>query len=367
MLYAYDSGWLIQAISGKITAFLMGFRLPMQKLLFALVLVFASLGPVSANMLAEAQDLFEAGKHEQAMSRVNDYLRTQPKSAEARFLKGLILVERGESAEAIDVFTSLTKDYPELPEPYNNLAVIHAAEGDYDSAREALQAALKTHPSYATAYENLGDIYAKLASEAYQQALELEKQDRGKLKVKLSLIGDLFTDESKAKPQVVAAAKPVQPAARPTPIVKKSEPIKTVATKPVPVKPVITRPVAISKPLQSMPDADHKALITQAMQSWASAWSAQDVDAYLSHYAETFKPATGSLSKWRMQRHIRLAKPAYIRIALDELKLLTLSKNRARIEVVQTYESNTYKDQSRKRFDLLLVNGQWKINREVSI
>jgi len=333
----------------------------MQKLLFAIVFICASVAHVSANTLDEAQGLFEAGKREQAMSRINDYLKTQPKNAEARFLKGLILVEQGDSDAAIEVFTALTKDYPELPEPYNNLAVIHAAEGDYDSARAALQAALKTHPSYATAYENLGDIYAKLASEAYQQALDLEKQDQGKLKVKLSLIGNLFMEEPEIKPEVVAAAQPVikQPAAKPASagIIKRAAPAAI-------AKPAVTPQ---PRPVTKKPAIDHQALITKTIQSWASAWSAQDVDAYLSHYADSFTPAMGSASKWRAQRHIRLTKPKYIRVALEKVKLLSISKNRARIELIQTYESNTYKDQSRKRMDLLLVNGQWKINREVSI
>jgi len=112
----------------------------MYKLTVVLVLIYFSVGNLWANALSDAQTLFASGKHDQAMSKVNEHLKSQPKSAEARFLKGLILVEQGDTGSAIDVFTALTRDYPELPEPYNNIAVIHAAEGDYDSARLALQA-----------------------------------------------------------------------------------------------------------------------------------------------------------------------------------------------------------------------------------
>jgi len=332
----------------------------MQKLLFIIVFVCSSAGNVSADSLAEAHTLFESGKPEQAMLKVNNYLRTKPGSAEARFLKALILVEQGNSGAAIGVFTALTRDYPELPEPYNNIAVNHAAEGDYDSARAALQAALKTHPSYATAYENLGDIYAKLASEAYQQALDLEKRDQGqgKLKVKLSLIGNLFMEEAQASSEVVAASAPVKQ--RPV-----SKPVAVVTKPPVAVRPAITE--TASKPVRASSQLNHRALITKTIQSWASAWSAQDVAAYLSYYADSFKPARGSASKWRAQRHARLTKPKYIRIALDKIKWLKIGEKDAKIELVQTYESNTYRDKSRKRFDLVRVNGQWKINREVSI
>ena len=344
----------------------------MRKLLLLSVLVCWSFGQVSASTLDEAQKLFESGQRDQAMLKVNDYLRSNPKNPEARFLKGLILVEQGKSAAAIDVFTALTRDYPELPEPYNNIAVIHAAEGDYDSARAALQAALKTHPSYATAYENLGDIYAKLASEAYQQALDLEKRDQGqgKLKVKLSLISNLFTEEPAGQPPMVASAassastanNTSNPAAPAVGVIKRPESVAV--TRPA-AKPVEKRPTA--RPVISQPSVDQASLINSTIKSWASAWSAQDVTAYLSHYADSFKPARGSASSWRKQRKDRLTKPSFIRVGLDNIRLVKINEKSARIELIQTYESNTYKDKTRKRLDLVLQEGKWKINREVSI
>jgi tetratricopeptide (TPR) repeat protein len=103
----------------------------------------------------------------------------EPRDAQARFLKAVILTEQGNSREAIDIFTRLTQDFPELPEPYNNLAVIYAAQGQYEKARAALEQSIRTQPSYATAYENLGDVYAKLASQAYDKALQLDKTNSG--------------------------------------------------------------------------------------------------------------------------------------------------------------------------------------------
>jgi tetratricopeptide (TPR) repeat protein len=80
----------------------------------------------------------------------------------------------GRPAEAIAVFSKLTEDYPELPEPYNNLAVLYARQKQYDKARTALEMAIRTYPGYATAYENLGDVHANLASQAYDKALQLD-------------------------------------------------------------------------------------------------------------------------------------------------------------------------------------------------
>ncbi|HRE18523.1 MAG TPA: tetratricopeptide repeat protein, partial [Rhodocyclaceae bacterium] len=127
-----------------------------------------------ADNLPEVQKLIKAGQFPQALTKVDAYLASRPKDAQGRFFKGLILTEMNKPAEAIAVFTKLTEDYPELPEPYNNLAVLYAQQKQFDKARTALEMAIRTHPSYAIAYENLGDIYAKLASQAYDKALQLD-------------------------------------------------------------------------------------------------------------------------------------------------------------------------------------------------
>src|SRR6266446_10717494 len=137
--------------------------------LFALVI---SALPVRADELQDIDRLLKQGQTAQALERVNQYLSQKPKDAKGRFIKGLVLVEQNKVAEAIEVFTALSRDYPQLPEPYNNLAVLYAAQGQYEKARQQLEMSIRTHPSYATAYENLGDVYTKLASQAYDRALQ---------------------------------------------------------------------------------------------------------------------------------------------------------------------------------------------------
>src|SRR6187549_1579687 len=171
-------------------------RLPMRSRIVAAVfaaLVGAGSGAwaAPADDLREAQKLYSAGKVPAAMDKVDVVLKAQPKDPQARFLKGLLLTEQKKTAEAIQTFTSLTEDYPELPEPYNNLAVLYASQGNYDKAKSALELAIHTHPSYATAHENLGDIYAQLASRAYDRALQLDKNNTA-AQVKLSMVKDLF-------------------------------------------------------------------------------------------------------------------------------------------------------------------------------
>ena len=167
-------------------------RIPLLALATALLMV-SQVQPVfAANSYEDASKLFKQGNYAGAMERVETVIAANPRDARARFLKGLILTEQNKPVEAIKVFTALTEDYPELPEPYNNLAVLYASQGQYDKARNSLEMAIRTHPSYAIAHENLGDVYAKMASEAYDKALQLDRSNAA-AQTKLAMIKDLFT------------------------------------------------------------------------------------------------------------------------------------------------------------------------------
>src|SRR6476469_6702719 len=186
----------------------------------ALLLAFAPVTTVraQADPLQEANQLFRQGQLDRAMERVNNFLSSHPKDARGRFLKGLILTEQNKPDDAIKVFAELSQDYPELPEPYNNLAVLYASQGQYDKARNSLEMAIRTHPSYATAHENLGDIYAKMASQAYDKALQLDRSNQA-AQSKLNLIKDLFSQgpRPQAKVSVAKAETTPTPVAQPVP------------------------------------------------------------------------------------------------------------------------------------------------------
>jgi len=185
---------------------------------FALLVALAPVSPVwaQADPLQEANQLFRQGQLDRALERVNSFLSSRPKDARGRFLKGLILTEQNKPDDAIKVFTELAQDYPELPEPYNNLAVLYASQGAYDKARNALEMAIRTHPSYATAHENLGDIYAKMASQAYDKALQLDRSNQA-AQSKLNLIKELFSQEARPPAKVSATKPEAAPAPQVTP------------------------------------------------------------------------------------------------------------------------------------------------------
>ncbi len=164
-----------------------------------------SVAPAHADEPQEVNALIKAGQLDAAAQRADAVLTAKPADVEMRFLKGLILTRQGKSADAVALFLKLTQDFPELPEPYNNLAVLYAAQGQYDKARAALEMAIRANPSYAVAYENLGDVYAKLATQSYDKSLQLEANNAS-AQGKLALIRDLDSYGSK-KPAAAATKK----------------------------------------------------------------------------------------------------------------------------------------------------------------
>lgn len=144
--------------------------------------------------LQHVQRLMSAGELKSALAHADAHLAKNPRDAQMRFVRGVILTEMKQTAAARDVFERLTEDFPELPEPYNNLAVLYAAEGQLDRARTLLEGALAARPDYATAHENLGDIYLQMSADAYQRASKLQPANRtvaGKLTLTRELLAKM--------------------------------------------------------------------------------------------------------------------------------------------------------------------------------
>jgi tetratricopeptide (TPR) repeat protein len=321
---------------------------------------------VQANELQDIQNLLKQGNQAQALDRANAYLVTHPKDAQVRFLKGVALTEQNKTAEAIKVFTALTEDFPELPEPYNNLAVLYASQQQYDKARQALEMAIQTHPSYATAHENLGDIYAKMASVAYDRALKLDKSNAA-AQTKLSLIKDIFPINSRqqrviakpgttpvTKPTVIAAA-PAAPAVAPAP-----------APTPIPT-PIPTPAKAPEKPVEKVekPKQDPSQAITDTVNSWAQAWSNQNVSSYLSHYAADFKTPKGEpRGEWEKFRKERVSAPKRIKVSVSALKISVKDDTHAQVTFRQHYNADTLSTTATKTLVLIKSGDKWLIQQE---
>ena len=165
----------------------MRFRLPV--FVSALVLFAAVTAPAAE--LDDIRRLADEGQQDAALRRLDERLVRDPSDVPARFLKGSILLQTGKLGEAREAFDEVTRRAPKLPEPYNNLAVIYAAQGDYEKARQSLYKAEHQAPDYAAAQINLGDLYVKLAVDAYRRALELNPADEAS-RAKLLALDALF-------------------------------------------------------------------------------------------------------------------------------------------------------------------------------
>jgi len=319
---------------------------------------------VRADALQDINKQIKQGQYPQALEQVDKYLAAKPKDAQGRFLKGIVLTEMNKPNEAIAIFSKLTEDYPELPEPYNNLAVIYAQQKQYDKAKQALEMAIRTHPSYATAHENLGDIYARLASQAYDRALQIDSSNSS-AQNKLALIRDLMSTAGRpgkiTKP--IADTRPVEPvklAEAPKPI---SAPAVATPTTAQAAAPVVA-PAEAPKPAPAKAAGDANTEITNAVDLWAAAWSRKDVKAYLAAYARDFKTPSGeSRSAWDAERQKRIKKPGAIQVSYENLRI-TVDGDSATVKFRQHYKSASLKTSSNKVLLMGKRDGKWQILQE---
>ncbi|HVS54793.1 MAG TPA: tetratricopeptide repeat protein [Casimicrobiaceae bacterium] len=163
--------------------------------------------------LAEAARMIQDGQYAAAWVKIDAALAADAKNPQARFLRGVVQADQDQPDEALATFQGLTEDFPELPEPYNNLAVIWAQRGQYEKARTALESAIASHPDYAIAHENLGDIYSRLAGAEYDRAVVLDKTNKS-AQAKLVLVRQLYAvaPSSNAPKAVTPVPKPAAPA-----------------------------------------------------------------------------------------------------------------------------------------------------------
>ena len=388
------------------------------RLLALTALVGTGAAQAQANDYAEITQLLKAGKAAEALTKADQRLSATPRDPQLRFLKGVAQADSGKPADAVATFTKLTEDYPELPEPYNNLAVLYANQNQLDKARTALEMAIRTNPSYATAHENLGDIYAKLASQAYSKALQLDGSHAQSVQPKLALIHDLFsTGQAQAQAQaqalakapsapapvtatatqavsssttapaqatVVAAAATAQPvaSAQPataTPVTEtasppatepKAETKTTAKAEPKAETKAETKAVATADAGQAAkadtPTAANVAEVEAAVHAWAKAWAAKDMANYLAAYSPNFQtPGKQSRKAWEAERRARIVGKRSISVNLADLTITT-QNDRATARFRQHYRADTLNVSSRKTLQLELRKGQWLIVSETT-
>ena len=127
--------------------------------------------PITKNAVpSQVEKLIKARKFEDAVTQINTDLKKTPRNVQLRFVKARLQIEMRQFDQAKKTLIEITQQFPELPEPYNNLAALAANQGKWIEARDYLELALKLRPTYAIASANLGEIYIRLGAQAYEDA-----------------------------------------------------------------------------------------------------------------------------------------------------------------------------------------------------
>ena len=318
----------------------------------------AALSALLFPLLATAGDfedvskLMQRGANKEALALADSSIAKKPQDANLRFLKGVLLVQMERKPEAVEVFTALTREFPKLAEPHNNLGVLLAAAGDYDKARVALQRAVELAPGYAIAHENLGDLYARLSSAAYEKAAQLD-DNNANTRSKLALARNLNHAVTSPAAQATAAPTPASTASG-----------SAVSGSAGSRNAVSGHATAATGASPATASAAQEKPVLDAVARWASAWSARDMTAYLSAYAPDFVPPEGmSLKEWKAERSARIRGKREISVQVQQPEV-RIEGDRATVKFVQTYSSEQFRSTDVKLLMLVRHGGKWLIQQE---
>lgn len=140
------------------------------RLVAALAAALLCTGGALADEAAEIRALLASGEGDAALRRAERAAAAQPRDLALRFLQGVVLMDLQRDAAALAHFTAMTQDYPELPDPYNNIALLQVRAGRLELARQALETALRNDPAHLLARRNLGEVHLMLAVQAWELA-----------------------------------------------------------------------------------------------------------------------------------------------------------------------------------------------------
>ena len=311
----------------------------MQKKLYLLAVIFFlgfCFNPVSADEAYEkAKVLFDKKKYSKALQELNFSNSNTENRLNIMFLKGLLQIQLGYVQEASKTFQKLAIEYPNNPEIHNNLAVIYNLTNDLMKAEASLKDALNTNPSYKTAYENLGKLYAQKAGEAYRRAIQ-QKRSTDTQKIQLALLFDITGNNLLTSQE--------------TGLVAKDKKLKA------------TEDIILTSDKETTNDDTE---IFSTVMRWASAWETKNVEEYLSFYSPSFRPTKTSWNEWAAVRKSRITSPKMISLLITDLKILSKSKSKIVVRFKQAYKSNFIESKGIKTLTMTREQQRWLILKEV--
>ncbi|MBP7855692.1 outer membrane lipoprotein chaperone LolA [Candidatus Methylopumilus universalis] len=125
--------------------------------------------------------------------------------------------------------------------------------------------------------------------------------------------------------------------------------------------------VPTNLPTTSSSNKNKDAELIAFANDWANAWSAKDIDLYLSKYAQDFKTPNGdAFSLWQTSRRQKISSQGKILVEIEDLKLSMKTENSARIQFKQKYTSDKLTEMSNKSLVVKKIDGRWLIQEEIS-
>jgi tetratricopeptide (TPR) repeat protein len=277
----------------------------------------------SASRFQDLQLLIDQNLFAPAVVAGEELLVKHPGNARIQFLTAYAYQMDKQVDQAKKLYQSLIKDYPELPEPRNNLAMIYLDQGDSDKAIQILIDALNTNLAYSTAYKNLGKIYRGIASETYRRAVsDANQPEVAAPEIELAVLSKLNSAD----------------------------------------KFTIETPSAESSSLVNT--ANVQTLLIEQIKNWANAWEQRDIPAYINFYSNDHRPNFETHKAWVEHRRKRIMRPGDIVVRASDIEIRAQGENRAIIDFIQTYDSPNYSDRVLKRLGFRRIGSQWKIATE---
>lgn len=366
--------------------------------------------PAASSAIHAATDL-------RRLAEVDKLLKTTPDDAALQMERGQLLWRAGRTNDALNAFRRVSKLVPQSAAAHNNIAVILASQGRFDEARLSLESALKTHDAYATIHENMGQLYAHMAAEAYRKALNADKSEQKSTRApQLAWVAssDLPPRPDTAslaqakvpappvvmvenpivspppKPEVPPPLRPPAPPPPPPPIPPPATSASRASPAPAPASasPALSpapAPTAAPSATTSSPSAtpsplprpaeptrppaptggadDIQTIARGALTAWAEAWSRQDMRAYAASYRPDFKGSLRNHAEWLEQRRQRIEPRKRIDVEVSDVRAERRG-NDIEVSFRQDYTSDGMSVRSRKTVTLERVGDRWLISAE---
>ena len=355
----------------------------MKNIYSILILLLMLSSPAFAYDVTQAKADLKQGRYTDAIEQLRTLVKNDADNYEAWFLFGVAHVHEQQFHQAIEAFRQVINLRPDLAEPHNNLAAVYNNLGDTKAAVKELEIALEKRPNYTIAEENLADLYIKLALQHYRNTLKtspnpvIEQRYARLVQVRNPMPDNVSSPAAKNMPvpeQPMVEQKATEKAATQHTEKQAMQPhilTPAVAQKPQTTQPKTEQPQVKKDQATVMPTVADQSItgVLDALEAWREAWSAQNLDAYFSAYADDYQPDArfDSLDAWKAYKKRVISNKSFIRIELDQVEVNMQDKTTATVKLLQRFHSNTYNGKDFKKITFKYTPQGWRIIAEATV